>query len=138
MIRYTLGWLLLFESAFLALPIITGAIYGEGAAISFLITAVLSLALGLLLSLRRPKATDLYAKEGFVIVAMSWIVMSLVGAVPLVMCGACGSFVDALFETVSGFTTTGASIFSAVEDLPRSVLMWRSFTHWMPEDGSRR
>ena len=131
MIRYTLGWLLLFESAFLALPIITGAIYGEGAAISFLITAVLSLALGLLLSLRRPKATDLYAKEGFVIVAMSWIVMSLVGAVPLVMCGACGSFVDALFETVSGFTTTGASIFSAVEDLPRSVLMWRSFTHWI-------
>lgn len=131
MIRYTLGWLLLFESAFLALPIITGAIYGEGAAISFLITAVLSLALGLLLSLRRPKATELYAKEGFVIVAMSWIVMSLVGAVPLVMCGACGSFVDALFETVSGFTTTGASIFSAVEHLPRSVLMWRSFTHWI-------
>ena len=131
MIRYTLGWLLLFESAFLALPIITGAIYGEGAVISFLITAVLSLALGLLLSLRRPKATELYAKEGFVIVSMSWIVMSLVGAVPLVMCGACGSFIDALFETVSGFTTTGASIFSAVEDLPRSVLMWRSFTHWV-------
>ena len=131
MIRYTLGWLLLFESAFLALPIITGAIYGEGAVISFLITAVLSLALGLVLSLRRPKATELYAKEGFVIVSMSWIVMSLVGAVPLVMCGACGSFIDALFETVSGFTTTGASIFSAVEDLPRSVLMWRSFTHWV-------
>ena len=131
MIRYTLGWLLLFESAFLALPIITGAIYGEGAVISFLITAVLSLALGLLLSLRRPKATELYAKEGFVIVSMSWIVMSLVGAVPLVMCGACGSFIDALFETVSGFTTTGASIFSTVEDLPRSVLMWRSFTHWV-------
>ncbi len=131
MIRYTLGWLLLFEAAFLLLPLITGVIYGELAALSFLATAALTLAIGLLLIAKRPKNTDLYAKEGFVIVAMSWITMSIFGALPFFFTGAADSFVDALFETVSGFTTTGASVFSDVEALPKSLIMWRSFTHWI-------
>ena len=131
MIRYTLGWLLLFEAAFFILPALTGIIYGEWAAIAFLISAAVTLVFGLLLVARRPKKTDLYAKEGFVIVAMSWIVMSIFGAIPFVLTGATDSFIDALFETVSGFTTTGASIFSDVESLPRALIIWRSFTHWI-------
>ena len=81
--------------------------------------------------IKKPKQTDLYAKEGFVIVSLSWVILSLFGALPFVISGAIPSFIDAFFETVSGFTTTGASIVPSVEDLPRAMLMWRSFTHWV-------
>ncbi|MBQ9947599.1 MAG: TrkH family potassium uptake protein [Oscillospiraceae bacterium] len=131
MITYILGWILIFEGLFMAVPVITAIIYGESALWYFLGTAVLCLALGWLLTFKKRKNTTLYSREGFVVVAMSWIVLSIFGALPMWLCGAIPSFVDALFETVSGFTTTGASILSDVEVLPKSVLMWRSFTHWV-------
>lgn len=131
MIRYTLGTLLLFESVFFAVPLICAAIYWESAFFAFLISALICLGVGLLLSMKKPKRTELYARDGFVIVSLCWIVISLFGALPFMFTGATTSFTDALFETVSGFTTTGASIFHEVESLPKSLLMWRSFTHWV-------
>lgn len=131
MIRYILGWLLIFEAIFFVIPIITALIYKEQAVISFAICAVICLIAGKLLSLKKPKNTTLYSKEGFVIAALSWIVMSIFGALPFVMTNVTNSYIDALFETVSGFTTTGSTIFSNVEDLPKSINMWRCFTHWI-------
>ena len=131
MIRYTLGWLLLFEGAFLILPLITAAIYWEVAFFAFLVATVISAGLGVLLTRWKPRSSTLYAKDGFVIVSLSWILLSLCGALPFLFTGVTSSFVDALFESASGFTTTGASIFAEVEWLPKSILMWRSFTHWI-------
>ncbi len=132
MIRYTLGWLLVFESIFLLLPSVTALVYGEFyTLLAFLITLFLCLALGGILIYRKPENTVLYSREGFVIVSLSWITLSIFGAIPLYLSGTIPTFIDALFETVSGFTTTGATILSTVEALPRSVLIWRSFTHFV-------
>lgn len=131
MIKYTLGWLLVFEAIFLTVPAITALVYKELAGLAFVATMLACLAVGILGIFRRPKDTALYSKDGFVVVALSWIVISLFGALPFVISGVTNSYIDALFETVSGFTTTGASIFSEVESLPKCVIMWRSFTHWV-------
>lgn len=132
MIKHTLGWLLMFETAFFLLPMITAVCYGEWKTLfAFLISALICLALGGLCIIKKPKKTTIYAREGFVIVSLSWILLSVFGALPFLFCGATESFVDALFETASGFTTTGSSIFREVESLPKAILMWRSFTHWI-------
>ena len=132
MIKQTLGYLLLFEAAFLLVPMITAAVYYEPAFFAFLITSLLSVICGILLvRFGKPKNKLLFARDGFAIVSASWVLISLFGALPFIFSGAIPSFIDALFETVSGFTTTGASILSDVESLPRSILMWRSFTHWV-------
>ena len=131
MIKNVLGWILLFEAGFMLVPLITATFYWEKAFFSFLISIGICLAFGLLLAFKRPKDTTLYSKEGFLIVSLSWITLSIFGAIPFVISGAIPNFIDALFETVSGFTTTGASILKSVEELPRSILIWRSFTHWV-------
>ncbi len=133
MVSYVLGWILIFEAIFMAVPLITSAVYAEGeAAVCFSITAAICLAIGFLLILvKKPGNKRLFSKEGFVIVALSWIALSVFGALPFFFSGEIPSFIDALFETVSGFTTTGASILKDVEALPKSMLMWRSFTHWV-------
>lgn len=130
-IRYILGWVLLFESGFMAMPCVVGAIYQEKSGFSFLITALACLVVGFLLTRWKPKNMVYFAREGFVIVALSWIVMSAFGAVPFVLTGEIPNFVDAMFETISGFTTTGASILTDVEALSHASLFWRSFTHWI-------
>lgn len=131
MIKYILGWILVFETLFLLIPLITAALYGESCITAILLSIAVCLAVGGLLILKKPKNTELYSREGFVIVSMSWIVLSLFGALPFFFSGAIPNFIDALFETVSGFTTTGASILSEVESMPKAMLMWRSFTHWV-------
>ena len=131
MIKYITGWLLIFEALFMAVPAITAVIYRESELWHFLMVMAGSALIGLLMILRRPANTTLYAKEGFVIVSLSWIVLSLVGSLPLFISGAIPNYIDALFETVSGFTTTGASVVPTVEALPKCMLMWRSFTHWV-------
>ena len=131
MIKYTLGCILLFEAAFMLIPMITSLVYREGEGIFFLLTAGILLLIGWLFTLRKTANTALYAREGFVIVSLSWILLSLFGCLPFYLSGAIPRFVDAFFETVSGFTTTGASILSDVEALPRCMLIWRSFTHWV-------
>ena len=132
MIKYTLGWLSLFEAAFFLLPMLTAVIYGEWKTLfAFFICALICLGIGGLCIIKKPEKTTIYAREGFVIVSLSWILLSILGALPFILCGATTSFVDALFETASGFTTTGSSIFREVESLPKAILMWRSFTHWI-------
>lgn len=130
-ICFVIGWVLKIEAAFMILPLITGIVYQEQATIVFVITGLISFVLGMIMTGKKPRQQHFYIREGFVTVALSWIIMSIVGAIPFMMTGATSNFVDALFETVSGFTTTGASILPEVESLPRCVLFWRSFTHWI-------
>ena len=132
MITYILGWILIFEAIFMAVPIITAIVYLESAVWWFLATAAICAGIGLLLTkVKKPQNKKLYSREGFVIVSLSWIVLSLFGSLPFFLSREIPSFIDALFETVSGFTTTGASILDDVEALSKSMLMWRSFTHWV-------
>ena len=131
MIGNILGWLLLFESIFLAVPLLTAAIFWEAEFWVFLGTAAFCLAAGVLITRKKPANTTLYSREGFVIVALSWIVLSLFGALPYFLSGVIPSYVDSVFEAASGFSTMGATVFPEVESLPKSILMWRSFTHWV-------
>ncbi len=128
---YTLGWALNIEAVCLILPLICAICYGEPYLIHFAICIALNLALGIALTLRKPENKKMYAKEGYITVALSWILISIFGALPFYISGAIPSFVDAFFETVSGFTTTGSSILTDVEVLPKSMIFWRSFTHWI-------
>lgn len=130
MIGYLLGVILAIEAALLLAPTLVAVLYGESV-IPFLLTIAALLAVALPLVLFKPRNTRIYAKEGFICVASSWILLSAFGALPFVLSGAIPHYVDAFFETVSGFTTTGATILPAVEGLPYGILFWRSFTHWI-------
>ena len=133
MIFYTVGKVVLIEAVLLFLPLITALIYAEWwIAVCFAIT--IGIALGVYLLSRlcfTPKNIIIFSKEGLIIVSLAWLIMSLIGCLPFVISGEIPSFVDALFETVSGFTTTGASVLSNVEVLSHGILLWRSFTHWI-------
>lgn len=132
MIRYIIGWILNFEAAFMSPSFVVGLIYREKSAWAIFATMLLCLAIGVpMVLLKRPKQAVFYAKDGFVSVGLSWVVLSVMGALPFVISGSIPHPVDALFETVSGFTTTGSSILSDVEALPKCMLFWRSFTHWV-------
>ena len=127
-----LSYILLTEGALLLLPAAASLCYGEWFVMGvFLFTAALSAALGALLHRIKTKSQIFYMREGFATTALCWLLISVVGAVPFVLTGCIPNPVDALFETVSGFTTTGASILPGVEDLPKGILFWRSFTHWV-------
>ena len=130
-ILYILGCVLKFESAFLLLPAIVGFIYKEDEALSYLFTAALCFIFGAVMSHKKPASKNLFIREGFVTVAASWVIMSIFGAIPFVLTGDIPNYVNALFETISGFTTTGSSILSNVEALSKTGLFWRSFTHWV-------
>lgn len=133
MVFATLGQITLAEAALMLLPLAVALIYGEKfTALAFLIAIALALVVGLLLYLTcKTDNKVIFAKEGFVIVALSWLIMSAIGALPFVINGDIPSYVDAFFEIVSGFTTTGATILTNVEALSRGGLFWRSFTHWI-------
>ena len=130
-IRYILGSVLKFEAALMLLPCLVAVIYRESSGFSFVITILLCLALGFLLSHRRPSSTVFYMKEGFLSVSLSWILLSIFGALPFLISGEIPAVEDALFEAISGFTTTGSSILTDVEALTHCILFWRSFTHWI-------
>mgnify|MGYP000686516709 CR=1 FL=1 len=127
-----LGYILMIEGTLLLLPAVTSLIYAEWAVMGvFLLTAAISAALGFALRTIKPRSKVFYMREGFAATALSWITISIMGAVPFVLTGCIPNPVDAMFETVSGFTTTGASILPGVEGLPNGILFWRSFTHWI-------
>ncbi len=132
MLLYFLGKLCYIEAGLLVVPLLTGIIYREEELFSFGITIIITLIIGLCLH-RIPKIKNkkMFAREGLATVGLAWILMSFIGALPFVISGVIPSFVDAFFETVSGFTTTGASILTEISSLPRSILLWRSFTHWI-------
>ena len=128
---YIIGWVLNIEAALLLLPGLTALIYRERSGFAFLITILLCLCIGIPLVLRKPANRVFYLREGFVCTSLSWLVLSCMGALPFWISGCIPHPIDALFETVSGFTTTGASILPRVEALPHCMLFWRSFTHWI-------
>ena len=128
---YVLGLLLVFEGLFMGLPAVTALCFHESQFWYFFGVGLLCLVIGGLISLTKPKNRTIYAREGFVIVALSWIIMSFFGCLPFYLSGCIPAFEDAMFETVSGFTTTGASILTNVDALPECMIMWRSFTHWI-------
>lgn len=130
-ILYILGWILKLEGLFMILPCIVALIYQESAGWYFLWVLLASLVTGVLMTMKKPRSTIFYLREGCIATALSWILMSLVGCLPFYFSGSIPSFTDALFETISGFTTTGASILENVEALPYCMLFWRSFTHWI-------
>lgn len=130
-IRYILGTVLKFESLFLCLPLMVALIYRERCVWAFLIMVMVCLLVGELFSFRKPKSYVFYAVEGYICVSLSWILLSLFGAMPFWISGEIPGYVDALFEAISGFTTTGASILDNVEGLSHGCLFWRSFTHWI-------
>ena len=131
MIRYILGNILKLQALFLLLPSATALIYKEDTFVTYIVVAFSCFVLGLMMTWKKPEDPVFYMKEGCVATALSWIVLSLSGAFPFVLTGEIPHFIDALFETASGFTTTGSSILSNVEALSRSSLMWRSFSHWV-------
>lgn len=131
-IKHVIGWVLKIESVCMLLPFLCALVYSEkDMLLVYSMCICICAFFGFGLSFKSPERKAMYAKEGFVIVALSWIVMSIFGALPFYISKHIPSFVDALFETVSGFTTTGASILKDVEALPKSHLLWRSFTHWL-------
>ena len=131
MIAYVVGAVMEIEAALMLLPALVGLCYWEKTALVFVVCALIAAVIGAIPLIFRPKNTSLYAREGFVATALSWLVMSAVGAVPFCVTGQIPNYLDALFEMVSGFTTTGASILSRVEDLDHCMLFWRSFSHWV-------
>ena len=132
MVVFVLGRIFLVEAAMLLLPMVCSAIYGEWYMLpAFLLPAVILLLLGLAASLRTPKNTTIYARDGLAIVALVWVLMSAFAALPFVISGEIPAFADAFFEMVSGFTTTGSTILNDIEALSHGALFWRSFSHWV-------
>jgi len=131
-IIYILGWVLIVDAVAMQIGTITSLIYGEKEAWHFVLTGVVSAILGVLaIKVKKPKNMVLYQKAGFASTALSWILLSLVGCMPFWLSGEIPSFIDAFYETVSGITTTGATILNDVEALSKGMLMWRSFLHWL-------
>ncbi len=131
MVLYLLGYVLRLESIFLLVPCVVAIFYRESAGWWFLLSAAISAVISVILTRKRPDNTVFYLKEGCVVTSGSWICMSLIGCLPFYLSGEIPKFTDALFETVSGFTTTGSSILNDVESMSVSLLFWRSFTHWI-------
>ena len=130
-IRYVLGHVLRIESLLMLIPCLVALIYQEPEGCFYFGTAVVTFMFGFLLSMRKPKNSVFFLKEGCIATSLSWIAMSFFGCIPFILTGEIPSFTDAMFETISGFTTTGASILSNVEALSHCSLLWRSFTHWI-------
>ncbi len=131
MIFSSLGTVLCIEAALMIPSLMVSVIYNQSDVYAFLVSMLILLAAGFLLHLLKPKNTQMYARDGFAIVSLSWFFVSLFGALPFFISGVIPAPVDAFFEAVSGFSTTGASILTEVESLPRGILFWRSFTHWV-------
>lgn len=130
-IIYFLGLVLRWEGLFMLCSFLCGMVYRETSGYWFLLIGGLCLLASFFAARKKPANSAFYAKEGFVVVSLSWIIMSLLGALPFYLSGCIPSYVDAMFEMVSGFTTTGASILTDVEALPNCMLFWRSFSHWI-------
>lgn len=130
-ILYTLGRVLAIESAFMVLPGIVAIIYRENNWWTYFVVALIGMLAGLLISLKKPKNTQFFAKEGFASVGLAWFLISLTGALPPFISREIPNYIDAVFEMSSGFTTTGATILTDVEAMSHATLFWRSFSHWI-------
>ena len=126
-----LSKLMVLEAALMLPSFFVSLLHGEQALLVFGVPILALVALGLPMPLKQPASKDVHAREGLAVVALSWVLLSLFGTLPFLLSGVIPGFINALFETVSGFTTTGASILNQIEGLPHGVLFWRSFTHWV-------
>lgn len=126
-----IGNVITYEALILLIPLFVALLYGDGDASAFLLTIGIVLPIGFILSRIKSRKEEIYTKEGFLTVGLAWIIISAVGALPFMISGTIPSFIDAFFESSSGLTTTGASILTEIESLPRGILFWRSFTHWI-------
>lgn len=132
MVIYVLGWVCEFEAAFLLLPMICALCYQEwNIAVIYFCCALLCVTLGFFMQLRKPRIFRIHPREAMIAVALSWVVLSLLGCLPFMISGEIPAFEDAFFETVSGFTTTGSSILEDVDKMSYGSRFWRSFTHWI-------
>lgn len=131
MVKYILGLMMKVNGYLMLIPFTIAILFAEPTSLAFLPPIVILIGLGTMLSQKLPDRNNIYAKEGMVIVALSWLIFSLFGGIPFFISGAIPSAVDSFFETVSGFTTTGSTILTDIESLPRGILFWRSFTHWI-------
>lgn len=132
MITYIIGQILRVVGLCMLLPVIVGAVYGEHHVIAtFGIPFFITMFISVVFTIKKPKNTAVFSMEGFISVAAAWIAMSAIGALPFVISGEIPNYVDALFETVSGFTTTGSTILNDVESMSKSCMFWRAFTHWL-------
>ncbi|MBR6735653.1 MAG: TrkH family potassium uptake protein [Oscillospiraceae bacterium] len=127
---YITGKILRVGTATMLLPMIVALIYGESP-MPFIVSMAVGAALSGIMAAKNPENSDIGATDGFIVVALAWVLMSAVGALPFTVSGAVTNYIDAFFETVSGFTTTGSTILSEIESLPKGILFWRSFTHWI-------
>lgn len=130
-IRYVLGYIFNFSAVFMLLPCVVALIYHETQGMAFLLSSFLIGFVGLTLTRKKPQNKRFYAREGMVVVALSWVFLSIIGSVPYILTGAIPNVIDAMFEAISGFTTTGASVLSDIEVLPNCILFWRCFTNWI-------
>ena len=130
-ILYTLGRVLTIESAFMVLPGIVGLIYRENNWWTYFVVALFGMLAGMLISVKKPKNMQFFAKEGFASVGLAWFLISLTGALPPFISRDIPNYIDAVFEMSSGFTTTGATILTDVEAVSHATLFWRSFSHWI-------
>ncbi|MBQ3074560.1 MAG: TrkH family potassium uptake protein, partial [Clostridia bacterium] len=132
MVCHTVGWIVLLEAVLFIPSLIVSLIYSNSCTASFLWSiGIALLAGGAMVFIARPRTKVIYAKEGFAITTLTWLFVSLIGALPFYLSGQIPKFVDAFFETASGFTTTGASILEDITALDQGLLFWRSFTHWV-------
>ena len=131
MVAYVLGRIFLVEAGLMLLPLGCAALYGEATLAAFLVPIGVLVALGCALGLRRPKNTVIYARDGLVVAALAWVLMSAFGALPFYLSREIPAYTDAFFEMVSGFTTTGSTILTDVEAMSHGMLFWRSFSHWV-------
>lgn len=131
MIFYTIGWILVILSGLIVLPLIVSLIYGESSSLSFVWTILIGLVPGVLLVSFPPKDKQIFAREGLIIVGLSWIIITIIGAFPFFLSNTIPNYIDALFESASGFSATGASVMSNLELAPRGIMFWRSFAQWI-------
>ena len=131
MLLRVIGWLLLTEAGMMTIPCIVGMLYKEGSAIQFLICIGITAVCGLALMSLRPKSRDMGKREAVLLTGMTWIILSIFGMLPFLVCRTHFSMADAFFETMSGFTTTGASVLDTLEGVPHSILIWRCIAQWI-------
>ena len=131
MIFYILGKMMGVEGIVLLIPAFVSLLYQEKSGFSFLIVSAVLILIYFVLGRKEPKSKRIYSKEGFAIVGLAWLLWSAFGALPFVISGSIPHYIDAFFETVSGFTTTGSTILTEIEILPKGIAFWRSFTHWV-------
>ncbi|MFY9497402.1 MAG: TrkH family potassium uptake protein [Halanaerobiales bacterium] len=127
----TIGHLLIVEAVFMIAPLGVSIYYGESDFKAFFIAILITAFVGTILSFSRARKEAVRYKEGFMIVGLGWLLISIFGAIPFLLAGTFDNFIDAFFETVSGFTTTGASVLKDIESQPHGILFWRSLTHWL-------